>query len=83
MAEGFKVIREGSAAVLFRAGGDAFYNKVQVLNRDLSISVIAAWDARRRAGAFRDRLCVGAVCAWALCVRVVVRAPRPTSPLLC
>ena len=39
--EGFEVIREGRARALQRAGGDdVFYNKPQVVNRDLSLAVI-------------------------------------------
>ena len=39
--EGFEVIREGWARALQRAGGDdVFYNKPQVVNRDLSLAVI-------------------------------------------
>jgi tRNA (guanine26-N2/guanine27-N2)-dimethyltransferase len=40
--EGFKAVREGSASILLSKGkgGDAFYNEVQVKNRDLSVLVL-------------------------------------------
>ncbi|OQS05091.1 N(2),N(2)-dimethylguanosine tRNA methyltransferase [Thraustotheca clavata] len=34
------IIKEGRAKIIFPKGNQVFYNKVQVLNRDLSISVI-------------------------------------------
>eukprot|EP00614_Pseudopedinella_elastica_P005243 CAMPEP_0172598562 /NCGR_PEP_ID=MMETSP1068-20121228/18596_1 /TAXON_ID=35684 /ORGANISM="Pseudopedinella elastica, Strain CCMP716" /LENGTH=636 /DNA_ID=CAMNT_0013398471 /DNA_START=37 /DNA_END=1947 /DNA_ORIENTATION=+ len=53
--EGFKMITEGSASILYEAdesqgdrGEPVFYNKVQVLNRDLSIRMITLF-ARQRA----------------------------------
>lgn len=44
----FKVINEGSASILFPAEDQVFYNKVQILNRDLSIAVLRRFDALRR-----------------------------------
>ncbi len=54
--DGFRIIAEGSAKILYERGdegpttqgGPVFYNKVQVLNRDLSTTMIAVF-ARRRA----------------------------------
>ncbi|KDO31183.1 N2,N2-dimethylguanosine tRNA methyltransferase [Saprolegnia parasitica CBS 223.65] len=39
MADG-EIIKEGRAKIIFPKGNQVFYNKVQVLNRDLSIAVI-------------------------------------------
>jgi tRNA(guanine-26,N2-N2) methyltransferase len=47
---GFSVVCEGGAAVLFRSG-EVFYNPVQLLNRDLSVLALLAWDASRCARA--------------------------------
>ena len=53
--EGFEVIREGWARALQRAGGDdVFYNKPQVVNRDLSLAVIREFQKVRATGA-RER----------------------------
>jgi hypothetical protein len=43
---GFASITEGGAQVLFNAG-EVFYNPVQILNRDLSVMALRAWDALR------------------------------------
>ncbi|GJP46498.1 hypothetical protein CLOM_g5778 [Closterium sp. NIES-68] len=43
---GFKVLKEGAAEILVQ-GNDVFYNKAQVVNRDLSISVLRAFVAVR------------------------------------
>ena len=39
---------EGSAAIIFESEGEAFYNKVQVFNRDLSVLVISLFQEQRR-----------------------------------
>merc|ERR1719308_130867 len=41
-SEGWTVVKEGQAEVLFPSLNDVFYNPVQEFNRDLSISVIQA-----------------------------------------
>ena len=41
-AEGWTVVREGEAEIVFPSRTDVFYNPVQEFNRDLSISVIQA-----------------------------------------
>lgn len=46
--EGHKIIREGNGVMIFPEKNKVFYNNVQVLNRDLSISVISEF-ARMRA----------------------------------
>lgn len=51
----YNVVCEGGAAVLFRSG-EVFYNPVQLLNRDLSVLALRAWDQARCAQAGpRDR----------------------------
>lgn len=45
---GFSTITEGGAVALFKEG-KVFYNQVQVLNRDMSVNAIAAWDEWRQA----------------------------------
>lgn len=45
---GHKIIREGNGVMIFPEQNKVFYNNVQVLNRDLSISVISEF-ARTRA----------------------------------
>lgn len=45
---GHKLIREGNGVIIFPEQNKVFYNNVQVLNRDLSISVISEF-ARTRA----------------------------------
>ena len=54
--EGFKLLCEGSAAIMYEhdaAKGDkgepVFYNKVQVLNRDLSIRMVRRNENKRHA----------------------------------
>ena len=42
------IIREGSATIDFGTANEVFYNKVQVLNRDLSIAMIAAFAEVRK-----------------------------------
>ncbi|CAI6000663.1 unnamed protein product [Closterium sp. NIES-64] len=44
---GFKVLKEGAAEILVQ-GNDVFYNKAQVVNRDLSVCVLRAFVAVRR-----------------------------------
>eukprot|EP00741_Cyanophora_paradoxa_P019777 tig00021168_g19088.t1 len=46
--EGFHVITEGKASILFAKKNDVFYNKAQVVNRDLSIACIKVFDEMRR-----------------------------------
>ena len=46
--EGFTVLQEGKARILQRAN-DVFYNKAQVVNRDLSISVMRQFQKVRAA----------------------------------
>jgi tRNA (guanine26-N2/guanine27-N2)-dimethyltransferase len=46
--KGFDMITEGTAHQIFREKGEIFYNKVQVINRDLSILVIKVFDEIRR-----------------------------------
>ncbi len=43
---GLSSITEGGAQVLFTTG-EVFYNPVQILNRDLSVMALRAWDALR------------------------------------
>lgn len=45
--EGFMLIKEGQASMLFPSGNEVFYNKVQVLNRDLSIMMLRLFAERR------------------------------------
>lgn len=45
--EGYKVITEGKASIYFGEHNQVFYNKVQVLNRDLSIAVITYFTKQR------------------------------------
>jgi tRNA (guanine26-N2/guanine27-N2)-dimethyltransferase len=45
---GFKTINEGCATTLYGEANEAFYNKVQVFNRDMSILVIKMFDEIRR-----------------------------------
>lgn len=45
--EGYQVIKEGNASILFGEKNEVFYNKVQVLNRDLSIAVISYFSKLR------------------------------------
>ena len=48
--KGYRLISEGSANMIFNEKNEVFYNKVQVLNRDLSTTMIqefAAMNARR------------------------------------
>jgi tRNA(guanine-26,N2-N2) methyltransferase len=48
---GALTITEGAAVVLY-AGKDAvFYNRVQILNRDLSVTIVRCYDRARRAAA--------------------------------
>jgi tRNA (guanine26-N2/guanine27-N2)-dimethyltransferase len=42
------IIREGSATIDFGTANEVFYNKVQVLNRDLSIQMISAFAEVRK-----------------------------------
>ena len=51
--DGFTVVREGKAAVLQRAG-EVFYNKAQVINRDLSKACLRLFSRARDAEA-KDR----------------------------
>ncbi|CAI7809224.1 unnamed protein product, partial [Closterium sp. NIES-54] len=44
---GFKVLKEGAAEILVQ-GNDVFYNKAQVVNRDLSVCVLRALVTVRR-----------------------------------
>ncbi|CAI5461577.1 unnamed protein product [Closterium sp. Yama58-4] len=46
-SSGFKVLKEGAAEILVQ-GNDVFYNKAQVVNRDLSVCVLRAFVAVRR-----------------------------------
>jgi len=46
--DGFAVLQEGKARILTNAN-DVFYNKAQVVNRDLSLAVIRQFQARRAA----------------------------------
>lgn len=43
---GYSVLREGSASIL-QKGNDVFYNPAQVVNRDLSVSVLRYYVAKR------------------------------------
>jgi len=45
--EGFEVITEGQASMLYEKKEAVFYNKVQVLNRDVSIQVIRLFAEQR------------------------------------
>lgn len=45
--EGFVLIKEGQASMLFPKENEVFYNKVQVLNRDLSIMMLRLFAERR------------------------------------
>jgi tRNA (guanine26-N2/guanine27-N2)-dimethyltransferase len=45
---GYKLIQEGCASILYGEQNEAFYNKVQVFNRDMSILVIKMFDELRR-----------------------------------
>jgi len=45
--EGFQVLHEGQAAVIYRPG-ESFYNNVQVVNRDLSVLMLRLYDDYRR-----------------------------------
>lgn len=45
--EGFILIKEGQASMLFPKENEVFYNKVQVLNRDLSIMMLRLFAERR------------------------------------
>lgn len=38
----------GSATVLYNSSSEVFYNPVQILNRDLSVTVLRVWDRLRR-----------------------------------
>merc|ERR550519_2352089 len=42
-SDGWTVVKEGQAEVLFPSRNDVFYNPVQEFNRDLSISVIQTY----------------------------------------
>ncbi|CAM6128891.1 unnamed protein product [Calypogeia fissa] len=42
----YSILREGDADILLR-GNDVFYNKAQIVNRDISIAVIRAFAAKR------------------------------------
>lgn len=46
LPEGFTMVQEGTAKILYSS--DVFYNKVQVVNRDLSILAIKMYDEMRR-----------------------------------
>jgi len=45
--EGFQVLREGKATVIYRHG-ESFYNNVQVVNRDMSCMMLRVYDDYRR-----------------------------------
>lgn len=47
--DGYSLIKEGQASIIFSEKNEVFYNKVQVLNRDLSIAVISYFAKRREA----------------------------------
>ncbi|CAH9109487.1 unnamed protein product [Cuscuta epithymum] len=44
----YKIIKEGEAEILMHAKNAVFYNKAQVNNRDMSISVLRAFIAKRK-----------------------------------
>lgn len=46
--EGFEIITEGKASIIFSKENTVFYNKVQVFNRDLSILAIRTFAQRRQ-----------------------------------
>jgi tRNA (guanine26-N2/guanine27-N2)-dimethyltransferase len=46
-----KTITEGSATMLYNSSSEVFYNPVQILNRDLSVTVLRLWDRFRRQNA--------------------------------
>ncbi|CCF56838.1 hypothetical protein KAFR_0B05430 [Kazachstania africana CBS 2517] len=46
--EDFKIVKEGSAEILFPKKEDVFYNPIQQFNRDLSVMCIKAWDKMYR-----------------------------------
>ena len=67
--DGFDVVREGAARVLQRAN-DVFYNKPQVVNRDLSLAVIREYqrvraDEHANGLTKRNKRARGAACATA------------------
>ncbi|GAQ82087.1 tRNA methyltransferase [Klebsormidium nitens] len=45
--EGFKVLKEGDVEIL-QHGNDVFYNKTQIVNRDLSIAILRTFVEKRR-----------------------------------
>ncbi len=45
---GMKIINEGTASILYGEEGEAFYNKVQVMNRDLSILILKTFNQIRQ-----------------------------------
>jgi len=49
-SEGFTVVKEGSAEVLFPSLNDVFYNPVQEFNRDLTVAVIQNYHDELRNG---------------------------------
>ena len=50
---GYKLISEGSARMIYAGSHDVFYNRVQVLNRDLSVTVIREFVERNAGGRLR------------------------------
>ena len=45
--EGFQVLQEGLATIIYRHG-ESFYNNVQVVNRDISVMMLRFYDDYRR-----------------------------------
>lgn len=45
--DGYKLITEGDASIVFPEGNQVFYNKAQIVNRDMSIAVLNAFVALR------------------------------------
>ncbi|XP_008811807.1 probable tRNA (guanine(26)-N(2))-dimethyltransferase 2 [Phoenix dactylifera] len=45
---GYKIIKEGEAEILFPSSNSVFYNKTQVNNRDMSIAVLRTFIAKRK-----------------------------------
>eukprot|EP00850_Spirogloea_muscicola_P011482 SM000071S21106 [mRNA] locus=s71:391555:399694:+ [translate_table: standard] len=52
--EGFTVLAEGRARIL-QHGNDVFYNKAQIVNRDISVAVLRAFEAQRRREVVAER----------------------------
>lgn len=47
MSPGFSILKEGEAEILMH-GNDVFYNKAQIVNRDLSIAVVRSFLTQRQ-----------------------------------